>query len=61
MNSEESHRDWESRLSNEAMAAGRHIPHHWEMVYDDGGDGCMPSGWYLMGCDDSGIPITWPI
>ena len=51
---------WEERLKSEAYAKGRHIPHSWDISYDSGDDGCMPTGWYLVGLDKVGLPIVWP-
>ena len=56
----ESDEAWDKRLKDEAYAKGAHIPHSWTTEYDDGSDGCMPEGWYLIGLDSNGLPITWP-
>ena len=56
----ESHSEWHARLAREAAAAGRDIPASWITEYEDGADGCMPSGWYLTGLDNNGMRITWP-
>jgi hypothetical protein len=54
-------RDWERRLASEAFAKGAHIPHGWNVDNDDGGDGCMPAGWYLIGLCRNGVPIHFPV
>lgn len=51
---------WERGLADEAYARGDHVPRSWEIVFDDGVDGCMPTGWYAIGLDKNGLPITWP-
>ena len=57
----ESMRDWERRLAREAFERGDHIAASWSTVFDDGDDGCMPAGWYLIGLDRHGIPIDFPV
>ena len=57
----ESDEAWQQRLKDEAFAKGTHIPHSWSTEYDDGADGCMPTGWYLTGLDTNGLPIVFPV
>jgi len=57
----ESDQEWQRRLATAALAAGKDIPQSWRFEYDDGADGCMPSGWYAIGLDATGGAITWPI
>jgi len=57
----ESTAQWSARLAREAIAQGRHIPKAWETEFDDGADGCMPTGWYLFGLDEHGCRITFPV
>jgi hypothetical protein len=52
---------WWGRIADQAIAEGRHIPHHWHVEYDDGADGCVPDGWYAQGRDVSDMPIDWPV
>ena len=52
---------WEQRLASEAFASGRHVPASFATSYDDGVDGCMPSGWYLQGLDANGLTIDFPV
>lgn len=53
--------DWELKLAEQAFRAGQHIPVSWILEYDDGADGCMPTGWYVIGADASGMAMYWPI
>jgi len=57
---EETTDDWQDRLAREAFASGSDVPKSWKTEYDDGADGCMPAGWYLLGLDADNLPITWP-
>ena len=45
---------WQANLEKEAFKRGDHIPHAWQVIFDDGMDGCMPKGFYAMG--NGGIP-----
>lgn len=53
--------EWEQELAQAAFARKAHVPHSWDTVYDSGNDGCMPAGWYLLGLDAAGQPITFPV
>jgi hypothetical protein len=52
---------WTMNLAKEAFEQGKDIPAKWETVYDDGADGCVPVGWYLIGVDKNGFSITFPV
>ena len=56
-----SQQDWLKELINKAFIDGKHIAESWSIEHDDGEDGCMPDGWYLIGLDSCGLPITWPV
>lgn len=53
--------DWKKQLADAAYTEGRHIPASWSIEFEDGKDGCMPSGQYLMGLDRLGMYIDFPI
>lgn len=52
---------WWAKRSEEAFKRNDHIPHSWEFEYDDGADGLMPEGWYIVGMGANGFPVDWPI
>lgn len=41
-------------------AAEMEAPASWRYAYEDGADGCMPSGWYAIGYGKNGFPISEP-
>lgn len=53
--------EWERELYRRAFAAGADKAHSWSFEFEDGEDGCMPPGWYAIGLDAVGLPITWPV
>lgn len=55
-----SDREFELALVAACVAKGDHIPKSWTFPFDDGADGCMPQGWYAIGCDENGLAIVWP-
>ena len=57
----ESDSDWWGRIARESISQGRDRPCSWEIQYDDGEDGCMPSGWYAQALAANGASIDWPI
>ena len=52
---------WEEELKARAYAGDKHIVSSWTFEYDTGEDGCMPAGWYAIGCDQYGAAITFPV
>lgn len=52
---------WQLQLSKNAFERGDHKVCKWVVEYDDGADGCMPRGWYLIGMRENGMPIYFPV
>ena len=52
---------WATDLAREAIVRGDHIPHTWQVVFDDGMDGCVPKGFYAMGMKENGTLCDFPI
>jgi hypothetical protein len=52
---------WQANLANEAFERGEHIPHAWQVIFDNGMDGCMPKGFYAIGMKKNGTPCDFPI
>ena len=52
---------WASNLAKEAIERGDHIPHSWQVIFDDGADGCVPKGFYAMGMKENGTLCDFPI
>jgi len=57
----ESLQEWTNRLAEEAFAKNKHLPAAWSVEFEDGKDGCTPAGWYLIGLDDMGWIIDFPV
>ena len=53
--------EFSRRLARGAFARGDHRVSSWRIEYEDGEDGCMPSGWYLLGLDRHGGYNTFPV
>lgn len=52
--------DWQKSLAKRAYETGEDMPQNWVTEYEDGSDGMMPAGWYLIGLDKNGNAITKP-
>lgn len=52
---------WATDLAREAIERGDHIPHTWQVIFDDGMDGFVPKGYYARGMKENGTLCDFPI
>ena len=52
---------WATDLARQAFERGDHIPHTWDVVFDDGMDGMVPKGFYARGMKENGTLCDFPI
>lgn len=52
---------WATDLAREAIERGDHIPHTWQVIFDDGMDGCVSKGFYARGIKENGTLCDFPI
>lgn len=51
---------WWEKIALEAILKGKDTPQQWNIIFDDGADGCIPEGWYVQGLNSAGWLIDWP-